>query len=169
MRQIGEIVIYGSKGVCKIEEICNLDMSGEMKEYYVLAPLYDKSTKVYVPIDKERLTNRMRDVMSPEAIEEFIADIDSIEADWCEDTDERKPYYTDIVSKGDVRRIVAMLKALYAHRAKLDKMNRRMYVSDERSIRDGEKLIQGEIAHVFGLHPSEVAQFVEERRAARSN
>ena len=40
MFEIGEFIVYGHKGICKVEDITYLDMSGADKDrlYYVLNP-----------------------------------------------------------------------------------------------------------------------------------
>ena len=42
MFQIGELVVYGSTGVCRVEEISGLNQPGEDREkrYYRLRPLW---------------------------------------------------------------------------------------------------------------------------------
>ena len=41
MFEIGEYIVYGVKGVCRIEDITHIDISGADKDrlYYVLAPV----------------------------------------------------------------------------------------------------------------------------------
>ena len=43
MFEIGEYIVYGVKGVCRIEDITHIDISGADKDrlYYVLAPVGD--------------------------------------------------------------------------------------------------------------------------------
>ena len=40
MFEIGQYIIYGSTGVCEIEDIRDERISGEKKSYYILKPVY---------------------------------------------------------------------------------------------------------------------------------
>lgn len=55
MFEKGEYIIYGRNGICKIEDITHLDISGvdKKKLYYVLSPLNAKGSRVYFPVDKK--------------------------------------------------------------------------------------------------------------------
>ena len=61
---IGEFVVCGSKGVCSVENITTLNISGVDKDrkYYILRPLYMSGSTVYVPVDS--LKESMRPVFT---------------------------------------------------------------------------------------------------------
>jgi CarD family transcriptional regulator len=46
MFAVGDYIIYGSNGVCKVEAVGLLDMSGIPKDrqYYTLQPIYAKTS-----------------------------------------------------------------------------------------------------------------------------
>ena len=69
---IGDMVSYGLNGVCLVEDIKTLDFFGETDEYYVLKPVYDGRSTVFVPCSKELLVSRMKRVMKPSEIYELI-------------------------------------------------------------------------------------------------
>ena len=50
--QIGDYVICSNKGVCEVENITVLNISGadKEKEYYILKPLYSAGSTVYVEV-----------------------------------------------------------------------------------------------------------------------
>ena len=56
MFEVGEYVVYGVKGVCRIEDITHIDISGADKNrlYYVLAPVGDGNGRIYAPTDNRR-------------------------------------------------------------------------------------------------------------------
>ena len=51
MFKIGDYVVNLKNGVCKIEDILNMSLSGECKEYYLLIPQNEQNAKVYIPVD----------------------------------------------------------------------------------------------------------------------
>ena len=71
MFQRGEKVVCGSKGVCSIEDITTLNISGvdKEREYYILKPLYMAASTVYVPVDTA--DEALRRVLTEEEANEF--------------------------------------------------------------------------------------------------
>ena len=58
MFKIGEYVVYGNTGVCKVEDITTMDMVGTEKEYYVLVPVYNKNGRAFLPVDNTKVVIR---------------------------------------------------------------------------------------------------------------
>lgn len=51
MFKIGDYVVNAKNGVCKIEDIQEMNISGKNKKYYLLIPQGERSAKVYIPVD----------------------------------------------------------------------------------------------------------------------
>ena len=51
--EIGDYVIKAHNGICRIEDILHLDLPNADKDrlYYLLIPLENKNSKLYVPTD----------------------------------------------------------------------------------------------------------------------
>ena len=61
MFDVGELVVFGSDGVCQVESIGALDMAGVSKDkiYYTLIPLGKTGNgRIYAPVDGKRVTIR---------------------------------------------------------------------------------------------------------------
>ena len=54
MYEIGQLIVYGNEGVCRVEEIGTPKISGvdKHRDYYTLAPIY-REGKVFTPVDSE--------------------------------------------------------------------------------------------------------------------
>ena len=95
MFEIGEYIVYGVKGVCRIEDITHIDISGADKDrlYYVLAPVGDGSGRIYAPTDNQKIT--MRKVISREEADQLIEDMPKIEQLWVPDDRQREAKYKE--------------------------------------------------------------------------
>ena len=73
MYEIGQLIVYGNEGVCRVEEIGTPQIScvDKHRDYYTLAPIY-REGKVFTPVDSKVF---MRPVISRE---EALALIDRI-------------------------------------------------------------------------------------------
>lgn len=161
MLKIGEKVLYGAAGACTVTEICTRKFgeAGE-REYYVLMPVHDARTTLYVPVDSEALRAKMKRLLSVEEIEKLIASMPQEEALWIADEKARQETYKGMLRRGDRRELIGMAKALYSHRQKLTAAGRRLHVADERLFKEAEKLLCDEFAVVLNLKPSEVMGFI---------
>ena len=63
MYKKGDYVIKIHDGICEIEDFGGLDMSGvnKDKEYYAWAPINQKGSKIYIPVDN--VHGRIRNII----------------------------------------------------------------------------------------------------------
>ena len=70
MYEIGQLIVYGNEGVCRVEEIGTPKISGvdKHRDYYTLAPIY-REGKVFTPVDSKVF---MRPVISRALFQKFL-------------------------------------------------------------------------------------------------
>ena len=56
--EMNELVAYGANGICRIESICEQEIDGTARKFYVLRPLDSESSTIYVPTDSEVLCKK---------------------------------------------------------------------------------------------------------------
>ena len=101
MININDTILYGSEGVCTVVDIVERDFGGKAMQYYVLKPVYNNSSTIYVPVHNEALTAKMRRILSKEEIYDIIQAMPGEESMWIEDENERKEKYKEILHRGD--------------------------------------------------------------------
>ncbi|MDU5424486.1 MAG: CarD family transcriptional regulator [Clostridiales bacterium] len=115
MFQKDDMVRYGAHGVCKVEDITEKNFNGEAIRYYVLRPIYNDTSTIYVPIHNHALTQNMRKVLSKEELQSLIQTMPHEESLWIENEEVRKAQYQEILASGNRAGLIGMLKALYLH------------------------------------------------------
>ena len=60
MFKVNDVIIYGTQGVCKIEDIEEKSISGTKKAYYVIKPVNDNGSTIFAPTDNEFVLKKMR-------------------------------------------------------------------------------------------------------------
>ena len=58
MFKIGDYVVYGNTGICRVEDITSLNMNGSEKEYYVLVPAEGNNSRSFLPVDNTKVVIR---------------------------------------------------------------------------------------------------------------
>lgn len=163
MYQIGDRVIYGSEGVCRITDIAEKKFRDKKLLYYVLKPVYRENATVFVPVNNETLTAKMRRVLSPEEIDAVIEGMAYKKNIWIEDNNERKNYFKEILVRGDRKELVSMIQTIYLHKKVLKEHGRKLNLSDEHFFKEAEKMLYDEFAAVLGLEPDQVLPYIIER------
>lgn len=163
MFSVGEVIIYGTQGICKIKEITTMKMGREKKDYYVLCPVYNEGSSIFVPADNEVLLNKMRCIATSDEIQELIGDIKENRIEWISDDDERKEYCSCAIKSGDRKEIMRVIGMLYAHQEEVKAQKKHFHISDEHFLKEAEKLIHDEFAYVLGIPKDEVPDYIRSR------
>lgn len=169
MFNVNDTVVYGSQGVCVVTSITEKRISGTMKKYLVLQPVYDSRNTIFVPMDNELLCSRLRPVLSEKEVNKIIDDIPQAELILIEDETERKEQYRKILSSGNREEISRLIKTLRRVRSEKKDAGKKLHTSDEYFLKEAEKLLYDEIATVFKIKPDEVISLIEERLNAVNN
>lgn len=160
MYQINDMIIYGTNGTCKIEDITDKNFGGIHKEYYILKPVSNVSSTIYVPVNNTALVEKMRRTLSTEEIYQIIESMPEEEVIWIDDENQRKERYKEILSHGDRINLVKMIETLYQQKLSLSDRGKKLHVSDERFFKEAEKLLYEEFAVVLNIKQSEVLPFI---------
>ena len=160
MYEIGAMVFYGGEGVCRVEAVGPLEMSGasQGKEYYTLAPLY-RTGRVYTPVGREET---MRPVLSRREAEELVRSIPSLAADDCSRLSLRvlNEHYRDLIHTRTCEDMVRVIKSAYAKGAARRSRGAAPNQMDERYLKRAEELLYGELAVVLDIPREEVAGYI---------
>ena len=151
MFQINDVIIYGAQGVCKITGTEEKTVSGKKRTYFVLKPVGDKGATIFVPTDNEVVLRKMRRLLTKDEIHKLIDSMQSENALWIENENERKELYKNILAKGDHLELIKMIKAIYAHKKEREAEGKRLHISDERFFKDAEQILYNEFQYVLEL------------------
>ena len=165
--KIGQNVVYGGNGVCKITEIKEMSFfNEEAKEYYVLEPIFTKQTStMYVPLDNEVMVKKLCPVISRDEAIELIKNLGKTSVEWIEDKNLRKDTYNTIVSRGTRKEIMGVIMTVLERQAQLISEGKRLNMQDEKTLADAESRMNAEIALALDMRPEDVPDYI--RREAK--
>lgn len=160
MYNIGDVFIYGTSGVCRISDIQKEDFDGKEKTYYILTPVTDLKSTIFVPVDNEKLISKMKKILSAEEIMELIKSIPAQDNIWIENINLRREKYRKIIGSADREELLSLLKTLYERKNELMHIGKNLSVYDERFLHQAQKIIHGEIALVLQMQIEDVEPFI---------
>lgn len=163
MYKVNDTIMYGTQGICKIVEIAEKDFMGTKKEYYVLKPMNDASATLFAPVNNEKTEAKMRRILSAEEIHELIETMPYEEANWIHNENERKEKYKNIIASGDRTELIRMIKALYFHKREREEDGKHLYLSDERFMKEAERILYDEFQYVLKINKVDLMDFIFDR------
>ena len=162
MFQKGQYIIYGSSGVCEVEDIGTMNMSGIPKGrlYYTLLPVYSNGSKIYTPVDNDKIV--MRSVLSKEEAMERIEQIPEIEPLWVTDEKKRDESYKEAMKSCSFENLIKIIKTLYLRKQSRMAGGKKLATVDERYLKMAEDSLYGELAISLNMKKEEMEQFITE-------
>lgn len=160
MFSVGDYVACGNKGVCVVEEIKTLDISGVDKdeEYYILKAVYNSASTVYIPVALAEQS--IRAVLTAEEAKELVAGIPDID---CLDIANEKlveGLYKGCIRSNDVREFVRLIKTIYMRKQKRIEAGRKETAIDAKYFRIVAEFLFGELAVSLDMPKNEVEGFI---------
>lgn len=162
MYEIGQYIIYGCEGVCRVEEIGPVEIKGAQKgvDYYTLCSVYQHG-KIYVPVDSQAYS---RPIMTRQEAQALIEDIPNIPYEIFENNNPRLlgEHYQSYLKSNDCRELLKVIRAIHAKRIAVAEKGRRLGQVDERSYKQAEDKLHGELAVSLDIPVNDVRQFIIE-------
>lgn len=160
MPSVGEKVVYGTQGVCVVKEIARLKLGKTRGEYYVLVPLSDTGSVVYVPTDSEVCAAKLREVLTKEQAIALIDEAVREPLEWISSDSERKVACEEIIKNGTRKQLMQLVSMLYRRREELKTLKKHFHNVDAQFLKTAERMLHGELAYSLGIEPEKVAGFI---------
>ncbi len=164
MFSIGELIVYGSMGVCRVEAIEERTVSkdGGTVLFYLLQPIY-QSCAVSTPVDNGKIPKRP--VIDREEAERLIDTIPNVHAEAYHNKVMRQlsEHYENIIKSYDCAKLIEMLLSVYDKRKLCVQQKKKFGAMDERYMKRAEEMLFGELAVALGIERSEVSGYIARR------
>ena len=160
MYEIGEKVLYGIHGICRVSDTEERMVDRVKRQYLVLEPVDQAGAKFYVPTHNAAALAKLRPLLTREALEELLRSEEARQDSWIADENERKQSYRELINSGDRVALIRMVGSLHRHKQEQIEAGRKFHQSDENFLRDAEKLLSAEFSTVLGIEPGQVGSYV---------
>ena len=162
MFNIGDLLFYGTNGVCRVSEICSSPFdSNDTRSFYKLSPIAENSTLViYTPVDNTQVV--MRSLISKEEAEALLARIGDIEKVAVAVEKHRKDAYRETIREGNPEGYVKIIKTVRARREMFHRTRRRVPDMDNDFEHTARLCLYGELSTVLGISREEISRIINE-------
>lgn len=159
MLELNSTVFYGTTGVCVVERIETKKMGRELKDYYVLKPVAQCSSTVYIPTDNQLLLSKVREVISKKEVQSLLNETKTEDL-WIDNESERRNVFASLVSTGSCSDRLNLMKTMHKKQRELAEKSKRLHLSDERFFKDVSRLVCDEFSFVLELTVKEVEELI---------
>lgn len=164
MFEVGELVVYGNKGVFKVEAIGTpegMSAAGGEKEYYMLRSVRSSSQRVYIPVQSER--SPLRRIITKEQSLDLIERLPQLCQLEIKSEKLREQTYRASMDKHDCEEWMKVLKTLYNRMQERRRRGKRVTSMDERYMQVAKKCLLEEFAAAMSVSQEEVEQAIRRK------
>ena len=160
MYKIGDYIIYGTKGVCRVVQIGPVDLPDVPSDrlYYTLELTGSRNSRVFTPVDNSKVI--MRPVLTQEEASALIAEIRNLTEIEIEDEKHREDAYRDVIRSCDCRELVRIIKTLYQRNQSRLAEGKKITSSDDKYFHLAEDNLYSELAISLDIPREEVKDYI---------
>ena len=165
MFEIGEHIVYGTSGICRVEGICPSPYDkNDTRTFYLLIPVHNPmGSTIYTPVDNERVP--MRRLMTREEIDSLIVAMPDIGLVEVPVEKQRREIYRNTIGALRPEGYVSVMKTVEWRREALTAARKHFPVSDMEYGRLAKHLLYSECAHVLGMDENCIEAYITRRLA----
>ena len=151
MFQLGQMVVYGAHGVCRIVEEEKRIVDRKQVVYLVLEPVGNNGSRFLVPSQNAVAMGKLKPILSQEELESLLRADAALTDNWISNEALRKQTYHELIHSADRAKLIGMVRSLYRFKAAQTAAGKKCHVSDENFLRDAEKLLASELSVVMQI------------------
>lgn len=160
MYKVGDLIVYGSTGVCRVEDITEQNPSRIEQEqlFYVLTPLYQNCT-IFTPINTKIF---MRSIITKQEAEQLIDKIPTVHAEAYHNSamSQLANHYKELLKTHDCSDLLELCMSIYAKKQVAEQQNRKFGAVDEKFMKLAEDLLYGELASALDIDKEQVTDYI---------
>ena len=160
MYQVGEYVVYGVQGVCRVLGTEKQLVNRKRTEFLVLEPLARGESKFYLPTQNPTAMGKIQPILARQQMEQLLASMEIRQGCWIREENLRKQHYRNLLASGDRTLLLQMLTAVYQHRDEQDAAGKKFHQCDDNFMRDAEKLLCSEISLVMEMEVTQARDYL---------
>ena len=161
MYEKNEILVYGNNGVCRLTDIRRESFTDQPEMYYILSPVFDERSTIYVPTESISAVKKLRPIMSKDVLDEMLTNAKNSDTQWESNDRIRGEQFKSVTAKGLSPALLEVMKSLTIKKDELKKSVKKLHASDERTLAACEKIIGEEYAYAFGVDVNDALSHIK--------
>ena len=161
MISVGDVVVYGTSGVCRFNGTVTKKTAFGTSEYFEFVSCRDNSNRTYMP-KKEELLKKVRHVMTHDEALDVVKSTMKKDVILIANDEERNNKFSAMLKENDCASTVLIVRSLHALQKEREARGNHLHSADERMLRLAQRLADDELSYALGIDRDSVAKFVHE-------
>ncbi len=161
MFEKGDYIVYGTNGVCEVEDYMDVDEGGSARTYYVLTPVRTRGTRIYSPVNNKKVL--MRSIISRQEAAELLDSVEAAEVLALVDSRAQEQQYKDVLRTCSCEETLRLIKSIYKRMKEREAAGRKVTAVDEKYIYLAKDNLYNELAIVLDVDVEEVDRMFTEK------
>lgn len=159
MFSVGDYVVCGNKGVCRVDQISPLDISGASSEdYYILKPVYSPGSTVYISM--ESADEKLRAVLTKKEADKLVKQMPGVPDITVDNDKQLEGEYKNCIRSNNAMDLVKLLKTIYHRREARFAAGRKETALDAKYFHMAGDYLYGELAISLNIPREEVEGYI---------
>lgn len=162
MFEVGELVLYGRTGVCRVAEIVDKTLPGEKtpQPFYTLQPLY-QSCSISIAASNTKVF--IRPIIAAEEAKQLVSRLPELEAEpyHNRNLNQLREHYRACIETYRCEDLAVLTKSIWLKRRECEATKRKLGAVDERFLHEAEELLFGELAAALGIDKTQVPAYIK--------
>ena len=157
---VGEYIVYGQNGICRIEDITHPDISGydDNRLYYVLVPERSRESRLFCPTDNTKVV--LRKIVTAEEAMNAIGEAETMEPLMVANDRMRDECYKNVMKSCELKQWLQIIKTLLIRKKEREAAGKKITATDERYLNAAQDVLYTEVSIATGKNKDEVKQLV---------
>ena len=162
MFSIGDYVVCGNKGVCRVENIAPFEISDtdNKEDYYILKPIYSPGSTVYISMTSA--DEKLRPVLTKTEADLLVKKMPGIPDITVDNDKQLEGEYKNCIRSNDATELVKLIKTIYHRREARFAAGRKETALDAKYFRMAGDYLYGELAISLNSPREEVEGYIDE-------
>ncbi len=152
----GDLVIYSSHGICKIDDICEKKISNVTKNYYSLHPMDDRKLSISIPVDNDKVT--IKELLTKEEAENIIDSFKFKGYEWIDIDNARNTKYNEVLKQGNRLEIAKIANTLMKKKIEIEGNNKKFHEKDKKILQYIQNVLFAELTFILDATSEEIEE-----------
>lgn len=146
----GDLIIYSTHGVCRIDDISDKTVADETKSYYTLHPINNaQKLQISIPVDSDKVM--MLTLLEADEAKEILESFRSPGAEWNPHPNNRNREFLNIVHSGNRHDIAQVVNTLTRRQIEATLTNKKLYEQDRKILENAKTILVKELSLALDL------------------
>ncbi|RPF50092.1 CarD family transcriptional regulator [Aquisalibacillus elongatus] len=158
----GDLIIYSTHGICRIDNITEKNIAGTTRTYYILSPIENNQhLTISIPVDNNGML--MLSLVNENEAKDILQTFESDGLEWIDNANNRNQVFNKKINSGDRKDIASIANTLIRKQHELKQNEKTLYENDQKLLTKIKSILFKEISLALNISIDEVNEKIQNK------